>query len=77
LSTGHPGPSQVVAPRRPCERLADIPLRLDLAPARRDGCSSRRSWPAGTRCGAFARRASLRWTFGKLTVVREGVSTPA
>jgi len=31
-----------------------------------DGCASRRSWPAGTRCGALVRRASLRWTTGKL-----------
>jgi len=34
LSTGHPGPSQVVAPRRPARR-ADYRFRLDLAPARR------------------------------------------
>jgi len=76
LSTGHPGPSQVVAPRRPARR-ADNRSGWTWHPLGDDGCSSRRSWPAGTRCGALVRRASLRWTAGKLTANPGCLSTPA
>src|SRR4051794_7903929 len=59
-----------------CEAAPTSRGRLDLAPARRSRCTLRRSWPAGTRCGAFVCRASLRWTSGNLVAMPGSVSTP-
>src|SRR4051812_44070262 len=59
-----------------CEPAPTSRGRLDLAPARRSRCALRRSWPAGTRCGALVRRASLRWTSGNLVAAAGGLSIP-
>src|SRR3954468_21653082 len=77
VSSGPPAPPRVAPPPPACEPAPTSRHRLDLAPARRSRCTLRRSWPAGKRCGALVRRASLRWTSGNLVADAGGLSTPA
>src|SRR4051794_28274039 len=55
---------------------ADIPRPAGPGTRPTEPVLLRRSWPAGKRCGALVRRASLRWTSGNLVLPAGYLSTP-